>query len=104
LARALHDALPISEREGAWIQVPIEVPLDPSERTGEGRVRVVWAVDAAIQARHQRVGELTGELGMVEVTGAGGEERTVARDEVQQAVHAGLGIDSGQELFVAVQS
>src|SRR5690606_8904714 len=81
-----HEPLSVvgPEREGAWIRVPIEGPLEPSERTGEGRVRVVWAVDAAIQARDQRVGELTGELGMVEVTGAGGEERTVARDEVQQ--------------------
>jgi two-component system, NtrC family, nitrogen regulation sensor histidine kinase NtrY len=91
------------EREGTWIEVPIEATLDPRAPAEEtGSVRVTWAVDAAIQARHQRVGELTRELGTVEVTGAGGEERMVARDEVQQAVIAALGIASGLVLFVAI--
>jgi two-component system nitrogen regulation sensor histidine kinase NtrY len=85
------------ERDGDWFEVRIEVPLD-----GGGSVRVTWVVDSAIQARHQRVGELSRELGIVEVTGAGGEERMVERDEVQQAVIAALGIASGLVLFVAI--
>jgi two-component system nitrogen regulation sensor histidine kinase NtrY len=92
------------ERTGEWIEVPIEAPLF-SGQVGEaerGSVRVTWAVDAAIRARHQRVGELAGELGTVEVTGAGGEERMVERDEVQQALIAALGIASGLVLFVAI--
>jgi nitrogen fixation/metabolism regulation signal transduction histidine kinase len=97
------------EREGGWIQVPIEVPLRPSNPAAEldseapiGSVRVTWAVDPAIQTRHQRIGELARELNTVEVTGAGGEERMVERDEVQQAVIAALGIASGLVLFVAI--
>lgn len=89
------------ERGGEWIQVPIEVPLSYGDADA-GTVRVTWAVDTAIQARHQRVGELQRELGTVEVTGAGGEERMVERDEVQQAVIAALGLASGLVLFVAI--
>ncbi|MFO7566161.1 MAG: ATP-binding protein [Enhygromyxa sp.] len=104
------------EREQGWIQVPIEVPLAPGADEAKrsaaprgpaapgaaGSLRVTWAVDPAIQARHQRVGELTREIGTVEVTGAGGEERMVARDEVQQAVVAALGAASTLVLFVAI--
>ena len=98
------------ERGGEWIRVPITVPLRPAPsaaqaqvRPGDaGTLRVTWAVDAGIQTRHQRIGELARELGTVEVTGAGGEERTVERDEVQQALIAALGIASGLVLFVAI--
>jgi nitrogen fixation/metabolism regulation signal transduction histidine kinase len=104
VARPEQEALIVigPEREGEWIQVPIEVPLYSSAEGDRGSVRVTWAVDTAIQARHQRVGELAGELGTVEVTGASGEERMVARDEVQRAVIAALGIASGLVLFVAI--
>jgi two-component system nitrogen regulation sensor histidine kinase NtrY len=89
------------ERDGDWIHVPIEVPIDRADDDA-GSVRVTWAVDSAIQARHQRFGELARELGTVEVTGAGGEERMVERDEVQKAMIAALGIASGLVLFVAI--
>ncbi len=98
-----REALIVSgpERDSGWIRVPIDVPLDPRELEG-GSARVTWVVDSAIQARHQRVGELAREIGTVEVTGAGGEERMVERDEVQQAVIAALGIASSLVLFVAI--
>lgn len=100
-----EDALIVAgpEREGEWIHVPIEVPLKTIEaESPRGSVRVTWMVDATIQARHQRVGELARELGTVEVTGAGGEELEVERVEVRKAVIAALGLASMLVLFVAI--
>lgn len=88
------------ERGPGWIQVAIEVPFETAAQAG--RVRVTWAVDPAIQARHQRVGELARELGTVEVTGAGGEERVVERDQVLEAMITALGVASLLVLFVAI--
>lgn len=93
------------ERGPGWIQVAITVPLEPRELGGSrggGSVRVTWAVDPAIQARHQRVGELARELGTVEVADAGGQGRVVERDEVLEAVITALGVASLLVLFVAI--
>jgi two-component system, NtrC family, nitrogen regulation sensor histidine kinase NtrY len=83
----------------AWIHVPIESPLD-----GEagGVVRVTWAVDPAVQQRHERLGELARDLGAVEVQGARGEGFMVERNEVRRALIAALGVASSLVLFVAI--
>jgi nitrogen fixation/metabolism regulation signal transduction histidine kinase len=92
--------LPIPEARVAlagWIHVPIESPL-----RDEGLVRVTWAVDPAVQLRHERLGELARDLGAVEVKGAQGEGSMVERDEVRRALIAALGVASSLVLFVAI--
>lgn len=79
-----------------WIHVPIESPL------GEGLLRVTWAVDPAVQRRHERLGELERDLGAVEVKSAQGEGFLVERDEVRRALIAALGVASSLVLFVAI--
>jgi two-component system nitrogen regulation sensor histidine kinase NtrY len=81
-----------------WIHVPIESPLGDDE----GLVRVTWAVDPAVQRRHERLGELERDLGAVEVKGAQGEGSMVERDEVRRALIAALGVASSLVLFVAI--
>jgi two-component system nitrogen regulation sensor histidine kinase NtrY len=89
-----------------WIHVPIESPLDASALRGEegeqGLVRVTWAVDPAVQVRHQRLGEIARDLGAVEVKGAQGEGFMVERNEVRRALIAALGVASSLVLFVAI--
>lgn len=83
-----------------WIHVPIESPL--RDEGGTGRVRVTWAVDPAVQLRHERLGELARDLGAVEVKGAQGEGSMVERNEVRRALIAALGVASSLVLFVAI--
>jgi two-component system nitrogen regulation sensor histidine kinase NtrY len=85
-----------------WIHVPIESPLDGSDESPLGLVRVTWAVDPAVQLRHERLGELARDLGAVEVRGARGEGFMVERDEVRRALIAALGVASSLVLFVAI--
>ena len=81
-----------------WIQVRIDEPLIAQR----GQLHVTWAVDPAIQARHQRLGEIARELGTVEIENPGGEGLMVERDEVSRALIAALGVASSLVLFVAI--
>ncbi len=93
-----------------WIRVPVERPIVSGTLPGVegpdaaplGLVRVTWGVDPSIAQRYQRIGELTRDLGRVEVTGQGGEGRMVERNEVQRAVASAIGVASGLMLFSAV--
>jgi two-component system nitrogen regulation sensor histidine kinase NtrY len=84
---------------GGWIHVRLESPL---QADGAGLVRVTWAVDPAVQLRHERLGELARDLGAVEVRGAQGEGFMVERDEVRRALITALGVASSLVLFVAI--
>jgi two-component system nitrogen regulation sensor histidine kinase NtrY len=81
-----------------WIHVPIESQFEGDT----GGVRVTWAVDPAVQLRHERLGELARDLGAVEVKGARGEGFMVERSEVRRALIAALGVASSLVLFVAI--
>ena len=85
-----------------WIHVPIESPLEGEGSEDPGLVRVTWAVDPAVQRRHERLGELARDVGAVEVKGARGEGFMVERDEVRRALIAALGVASSLVLFVAI--
>ncbi|NVB40958.1 HAMP domain-containing protein [Pseudenhygromyxa sp. WMMC2535] len=99
------------------LAVAIVTPLEVRASAGEGeekegeaqprgelaaRLRVSWATDPAVIERHQRLGELARSVGTVEIRGARGEDRSVARSEIQRAVITAISLASGLVLIAAV--
>ena len=77
------------------LEVPVEAPVDVIE----GRLELVFGVDAGLQGRYQRLGELKREMGKVALAG---DTAIAERDEVERGLIVALMVASALVLSVAL--